>query len=139
MAQCFKFFIVNHKSYFIILVCRGSPWNFVVAYILYIYIYYHPHHQVVLLAQISQTLSLSLSLSLSLNLLQSFIALCRSLKLQPVSEQSCCRYVLASQPALTRPCVGAHRRTSHEFIFASSPVSNMSCSSYLYGFIDGRG
>ena len=42
----------------------------------------------------------------------SSIAPCRSSKLHPVSTQSWCKYVLASQSTLVCPCVGFHRRMS---------------------------
>ena len=36
----------------------------------------------------------------------------RSSRLHPVSLHSCCMYVLAGRPALTRPYAGVHRSTS---------------------------
>ena len=66
---------------------------------IYIYIYIYHHNQVTLPARISQTLFFHTSLS--------FIANCRSSKLQ-----SCCRYVFAWRPALVRSYVGVRKRTS---------------------------
>ena len=59
---------------------------------------------VVPLARISLTLSRHFSLS--------FIASGRYSGLHPVSSHSCCMYVLAGHPALSRPYVGVHRSTS---------------------------
>ena len=51
--------------------------------------------------------------SLSLDPSLSFITLGRSPKLHPVSVQSCCRCVLADQPALAHPYVGVHAPHGH--------------------------
>ena len=66
--------------------------------------FHHHHHHVVPLAQISSTLSRHFSLS--------FIASGRSSGLHPVSSHSCCMYNRTGRPALARPYVGVHRRTS---------------------------
>ena len=66
-------------------------------------LFIHDHH-IVSLAQISLTLSRHFS--------PSFIASGRSSGLHPVSSHSCCMYVLAGRPALTRPYVGVHWSTS---------------------------
>ena len=64
----------------------------------------HHHYHVVPLARISLTLSRHFSLS--------FITSGWSSGLHPVSSRSCCMYVLAGRPVVTRAYVGVHMSTS---------------------------
>ena len=65
---------------------------------------HHHHYHVVPPARISQILSRHSSLS--------FIASGRSLRLHPVSSQSCCMYIPAGRLAFARLYEGVHRSTS---------------------------
>ena len=109
--------------------------------LIYIYIYtyeyiYIPHHQhlfPLLILSLSLCLSLSLSLSLFLSLHPSLSSITpgRSFKLHPVSVQSRCRQVLICKPALARPCVGVHFRTS----LRGSSKLPQHCPAYLIRLI----